>query len=68
MLFKNKAIIPDKVYDGILPDGASLRDNEHKICIVDNGTFNFIFMDVAYDFDAFSKDTSPVRVHLIYKL
>ena len=68
MFFKNKAIIPEKVYDGILPDGVSLRGNEHKICIGDNGTFNFIFMDVTYDFDTFSKDISPVSLHLIYKL
>ena len=59
MLFKNKATIPDVVYDGILPDGASLQDDEHKICIVDNGAFNFVFMDAAHDFDAFSNDVSP---------
>ncbi len=59
MLFKNKATIPDVVYDGILPDGASLQDTEHKICIGDNGTFNFVFMDAAHDFDAFSNDVSP---------
>jgi len=59
MLFKNKATIPDVVYDGILPDGASLQDDEHKICIGDNGTFNFVFMDAAHDFDAFSNDVSP---------
>ena len=59
MIFKNKATIPDVVYDGILPDGASLQDDEHKICIVDNGAFNFVFMDAAHDFDAFSNDVSP---------
>jgi len=59
MLFKNKATIPDVVYDGILPDGANLQDDEHKICIGDNGTFNFVFMDAAHDFDAFSNDVSP---------
>jgi parallel beta-helix repeat protein len=59
MLFKNKATIPDVVYDGILPDGATLQDAEHKICIGDNGTFNFVFMDAAHDFDAFSNDVSP---------
>ncbi|MDB4014987.1 right-handed parallel beta-helix repeat-containing protein [Flavobacteriaceae bacterium] len=59
MLFKNKATIPDVVYDGILPEGASLQDDEHKICIGDNGTFNFVFMDAAHDFDAFSNDVSP---------
>ena len=59
MLFKNKATIPDIVYDGSLPDEASLQDDEHKICIGDNGTFNFVFMDAAHDFNAFSNDVSP---------
>lgn len=59
MLFKNKATIPDIVYDGSLPDEASLQDDEHKICIGDNGTFNFVFMDAAHDFNTFSNDVSP---------
>lgn len=64
MLFKNKATIPDVVYDGILPDGASLQDDEHKVCIGDNGTFNFVFMDAAHDFNAFSNDVSPYTCSL----
>ena len=63
MLFKNKATIPDIVYDGIPPDGVSLQDNEHKICIGDNGTFNFVFMDASHDFDSFSKDVSPYTLY-----
>jgi hypothetical protein len=59
MIFKNKMVIPDVVYDGILPDGAIIQDENHKICIGDNGDFNFVFMDAANDFEAFSNDLSP---------
>ena len=59
MIFKNKMVIPDVVYDGILPDGAIIQDENHKICIGDNGDFNFVFMDAANDFEAFSNNLSP---------
>ncbi|MFQ3335445.1 MAG: parallel beta-helix repeat protein [Candidatus Arcticimaribacter sp.] len=59
MIFKNKMVIPDVVYDGILPDGAIIQDENHKICIGDHGDFNFVFMDAANDFEAFSNDLSP---------
>ena len=58
MLLKNKAIIPDVVYDGILPAGANLQDEEHKICISNNSTLNFVYMDAAQDFKDFSNDLS----------
>ena len=57
MVLKNKAVIPDIVYDGILPQGAALQDEEHKICIDDNGNINFVFMDAAHDFENFSNET-----------
>lgn len=59
MLFKNKMKIPDIAYDGILPEGASLQDSEHKICLKDNGALNFVFMDAANDFDNFSNEVLP---------
>ena len=59
MLFKNKMKIPDIAYDGILPEGASLQDSEHKICIEDNGVFNFVFMDAANEFKNFSNEVTP---------
>lgn len=59
MLFKNKMKIPDIAYDGILPEGASLQDSEHKICIGDNGVFNFVFMDAANEFKYFSNEVTP---------
>lgn len=54
MIFKNKTVIPDVVYDGILPDGAKIQDENHKICIKENGAINFVFMDAANDFHDFS--------------
>jgi parallel beta-helix repeat protein len=54
MIFKNKTVIPDVVYDGILPDGAKIQDENHKICINENGAINFVFMDAANDFHDFS--------------
>ena len=57
MVLKNKAVIPDIVYDGILPQGAALQDEEHKICLDDNGNINFVFMDAAHDFENFSNET-----------
>ena len=36
MIFKNKMVIPDVVYDGILPNGAIIQDENYKICIGDN--------------------------------
>jgi parallel beta-helix repeat protein len=59
MLFKNKMKIPDIAYDGILPDGATLQDDDHKICIGDHGEINFVFMDAANDFAEFSNEMSP---------
>ncbi len=59
MIFKNKMVVPDIVYDGILPDGAKIQDENHKICIGDNGDFNFVFMDAANDFKTFSNDLTP---------
>ncbi len=52
--------IPDIAYDGILSEGANLQDSEHKICIKDNGVFNFVFMDAANDFQV-----SQTRLSLI---
>ena len=59
MLLKNKAVIPDIVYDGILPAGATLQDDQHKICLQENGKVNFVYMDAAHDFEDFSNDLTP---------
>jgi len=58
MLMKNKAIIPDVVYDGILPKGASLQDEEQKICLSKNSPLNFVYLDAANNFEGFSNDLS----------
>ena len=64
MLLKNKRIIPDVVYDGILPKGAKLQDDQHKICLEDNGEINFVYMDAANEFENFSNDLEPFNCKL----
>lgn len=54
--FKNRAIIPDIVYDGILPEGSAIQDAEVKLCIQNNGVISFAYLDAANDFTAFSND------------
>lgn len=56
MWLKNKVHIPDVVYDGILPEGSTLQDQAHKLCLNENGTINFVYLDAANDFEAFSND------------
>ena len=56
---KNKLRIPDIAYDGILAEGGRLQDENHKICLYDNGKINFVYLDAADDFDGFSNDTTP---------
>ena len=64
MLLKNKRIIPDVVHDGILPKGAKLQDDQHKICLEDNGEINFVYMDAANEFENFSNDLEPFNCKL----
>jgi len=58
-MLKNRLRIPDIAYDGILAEGGSLQDENHKICLYDNGKTNFVYLDAANDFDDFSNDTTP---------
>ncbi|MGB1448708.1 MAG: parallel beta-helix domain-containing protein [Flavobacteriaceae bacterium] len=58
-LIKNSGNIPDIVYDGILPPEASLQDDEHKLCIQNNGAASFVYLDAAHDFEGFTNDQSP---------
>ena len=57
--FKNKAIIPDIAYDGILPMGTKLSDPDVKVCIRNNGDASFAFLDAANEFEYFSNDLKP---------
>ena len=58
-LFKNKVAIPDIAYDGILAPNGSLQDNEHKLCIYNNGKALFVYLDAANDFEGFTRDSMP---------
>lgn len=55
-LLKNKANIPDIAYDGILPNGATLQDAEHVVCLQNNPDVNFVYLDAGNDFNDFSSD------------
>lgn len=56
---KNSAYIPDIAYDGIFAPGGSLQDDEHKICIQNNGAASFVYLDAGHDFESFTNDQSP---------
>jgi parallel beta-helix repeat protein len=56
---KNSANIPDIAYDGIFAPGGSLQDDEHKICIQNNGAASFVYLDAGHDFEGFTNDQSP---------
>ena len=58
-LFKNKGNIPDIAYDGIFAPGGSLQDEDHKLCIQNNNTASFVYLDAAHDFEGFTNDQSP---------
>jgi len=64
MLFKNNTRIPDVVYDGILPDNTPVQSPDYQICVTDNGTINFAFLDANNDFEKFSNDLSPFDCQL----
>ena len=63
-LFKNKGDIPDIAYDGIFSPGGSLQDEEHKICMQNNGEARFVYLDAAHDFEGFTNDRSPFDCQL----
>ncbi|MEN8852892.1 MAG: parallel beta-helix domain-containing protein, partial [Candidatus Arcticimaribacter sp.] len=50
-LVKNSGNIPDIAYDGIFAPGGSLQDEEHKLCIQNNGEASFVYLDAAHDFE-----------------
>ena len=58
-LMKNSINIPDIAYDGILPPGASLQDEAHKICVQNNGKASFVYLDAAHEFEGFTNDQTP---------
>ncbi|MBT6161943.1 MAG: hypothetical protein HOH81_09680 [Flavobacteriaceae bacterium] len=64
MLFKNNTRIPDVVYDGILPDNTPVQSPDFQICVTDNGSINFAFLDADNDFEKFSNDLSPFDCQL----
>ena len=63
-LFKNKGNIPDIAYDGIFSPGGSLQDEEHKICMQNNGEARFVYLDATHDFEGFTNDRSPFDCQL----
>lgn len=58
-MLKNRGKIPDIAYDGILSKGGSLQDEEHMICLQNNGDANFVYLDASNDFEGFTNDTTP---------
>ena len=58
-LVKNRGNIPDIAYDGIFAPGGSLQDEDHKLCIQNNGDTSFVYLDAAHDFEGFTNDQSP---------
>ncbi|MGB2403862.1 MAG: parallel beta-helix domain-containing protein [Flavobacteriaceae bacterium] len=63
-LMKNSASIPDIVYDGILAEGGSLQDDEHKLCLQNNGEASFVYLDAANDLEGFTQDQTPFNCTL----
>ena len=43
---------------GFMPQG-DLQDEEHKICIQNNGAASFVYLDAGHDFEGFTNDQSP---------
>lgn len=64
-MFKNKGKIPDIAYDGIYSTGGSLQDEDHIICLQNNGEVNFVYLDASHDFEGFTNDVSPFDCSLI---
>ena len=58
-ILKNSGAIPDIAYDGIFASGGSLQDEEHKLCIQNNGEVSFVYLDAGHDFEGFTNDQSP---------
>ena len=58
-MLKNQGKIPDIAYDGIVSKGGSLQDEEHMICLQNNGDANFVYLDAANDFEGFTSDATP---------
>lgn len=58
-LLKNSATIPDIAYDGMIDKEGSLQDDEHRLCIENNGDASFVFLDASNEFEGFTNDTSP---------
>lgn len=57
--YKNGFSIPDIAYDGILAPQGEIQDEEHRLCIKDNGDVLFAYLDAAHHFEGFSTDLTP---------
>ena len=58
-LYKNSGKIPDIAYDGIFAPGGSLQDEDHKLCMQNNGDARFVYLDASHDFEGLTNDKSP---------
>lgn len=58
-LVKNGAKIPDIAYDGMIDSSGSLQDEEHKLCIQNNGEAHFVYLDAGNNFEGFTTDVTP---------
>lgn len=58
-LLKNAATIPDIAYDGIIDNEGSLQDEQHRLCLENNGDVNFVYLDAANEFEGFTNDKTP---------
>ena len=63
-MYKNSGKIPDIAYDGIFAPGGSLQDDEHKLCLQNNGAAQFVYLDAAHDFEGMTNDQSPFDCRL----
>ena len=63
-MYKNSGKIPDIAYDGIFAPGGSLQDEEHKLCLRNNGAAHFVYLDAAHDFEGMTNDQSPFDCRL----
>lgn len=63
-LVKNGATIPDIAYDGMIDPSGALQDDQHKLCIQNNGGAHFVYLDAANNFEGFTNDLTPFNCTL----
>jgi parallel beta-helix repeat protein len=58
-MIKNSATIPDIAYDGIIEEGGTLQDKEHRLCIQNNTNSKFVYLDAGNEYENFSSNLKP---------